>query len=76
VQAANPYLTFVGEPLLVDWSQDEWAGGCYSAWDNESWQFVDGVFAVEQQSDHIVGNQLIVSCGNCVIGLLSSQSHF
>ena len=41
VQAANPDLTFAGAPLLVDWSQDAWARGCYSAWDNESWQFVE-----------------------------------
>jgi monoamine oxidase len=60
VQAANPYLTFVGEPLLVDWSQDEWARGCYSAWDNESWQFVEAIklpfgrvsWAGEHTADH------------------------
>jgi predicted NAD/FAD-dependent oxidoreductase len=39
VQSANPDLTFVAEPLLVDWSQDRWARGCYSAWDNESWRY-------------------------------------
>lgn len=31
---ANPDLEFVGDPLMVDWSLDEWARGCYSAFDN------------------------------------------
>ena len=60
LQAANPDLTFVGEPILVDWSQDEWARGCYSAWNNESWQFVEVVrrpfgriyWAGEHTADH------------------------
>ena len=34
IASANPDLEFVGEPLLVDWSQDVWARGCYSAFDN------------------------------------------
>ena len=34
IQSANPDLEFVGEPLLVDWSEDVWARGCYSAFDN------------------------------------------
>ena len=34
IQAANPDLDFVDEPIMVDWSQDEWARGCYSAFDN------------------------------------------
>jgi monoamine oxidase len=44
----------------VDWSQDEWARGCYSAWDNESWQYVEVVrrpfgrvyWAGEHTADH------------------------
>ena len=36
LQLANPDLDFVGEPIMVDWSQDEWARGCYSAFDNRA----------------------------------------
>jgi predicted NAD/FAD-dependent oxidoreductase len=36
LQSANPDLDFVGDPILVDWSQDEWARGCYSAFDNRA----------------------------------------
>jgi monoamine oxidase len=32
--SANPDLDLVGDPLMVDWSQDEWSRGCYSAFDN------------------------------------------
>ncbi len=34
LQTANPDLEFINEPIMVDWSQDEWARGCYSAFDN------------------------------------------
>ena len=34
LRSANPDLEFVGDPLMVDWSRDEWARGCYSAFDN------------------------------------------
>jgi monoamine oxidase len=36
VQSANPDLDFIGDPIMVDWSQDEWARGCYSAFDNRA----------------------------------------
>jgi monoamine oxidase len=36
LQSANADLDFVGDPILVDWSQDEWARGCYSAFDNKA----------------------------------------
>ena len=36
LQSANPDLDFEGDPIMVDWSQDEWAGGCYSAFDNRA----------------------------------------
>jgi monoamine oxidase len=36
IQRTNPDLGFVGEPVMVDWSQDEWALGCYSAFDNRA----------------------------------------
>jgi monoamine oxidase len=36
VRSANPDLGFVDEPLIVDWSQDGWARGCYSAFDNRA----------------------------------------
>jgi monoamine oxidase len=34
LQEANPNLNFVNDPIMVDWSQDEWACGSYSAFDN------------------------------------------
>ncbi len=34
LQSANPDLEFVNEPIMVDWSQDDLARGCYSAFDN------------------------------------------
>ena len=36
LQSATPELEFVGDPVMVDWSQDEWARGCYSAFDNKA----------------------------------------
>jgi monoamine oxidase len=36
VQSALPNLEFADDPIMVDWSQDEWARGCYSAYDNTS----------------------------------------
>lgn len=36
LQSANPDLDFVGDPIMVDWSQDEWVRGCYSAFDNKA----------------------------------------
>jgi monoamine oxidase len=35
--AMNPDLDFVGEPMLYAWADDPFAIGCYSAWDNASW---------------------------------------
>jgi monoamine oxidase len=34
LRSANPDLELVGDPVMVDWSQEEWARGCYSAFDN------------------------------------------
>ena len=31
---ANPDVEFVDDALMFDWSQDQWARGCYSAFDN------------------------------------------
>jgi len=36
LQTANPDLEFVDEPIMVDWSQDDLARGCYSAFDNHA----------------------------------------
>jgi len=36
LRSAMPDLEFVNEPIMVDWSQDEWARGCYSAFDNKA----------------------------------------
>ena len=34
LKSAVPDVDFVNDPIMVDWSQSEWAGGCYSAFDN------------------------------------------
>ena len=34
LKSANPDLDFEGDPVMVDWSQDKWARGCYSAFSN------------------------------------------
>jgi monoamine oxidase len=36
LQGANRKMEFADEPIMVDWSQDEWARGCYSAFDNRA----------------------------------------
>jgi monoamine oxidase len=36
LQSANPDLVFIDDPIMVDWSQDEWSRGCYSAFDNRA----------------------------------------
>lgn len=36
LQSANPDLDFLNNPIMVDWSQDEWTRGCYSAFDNRA----------------------------------------
>ena len=36
LRSAMPDLDFVNDPIMVDWSQDEWARGCYSAFDNRA----------------------------------------
>ena len=33
----NPDLALVGDPLMHAWATDPFALGCYSAWDNASW---------------------------------------
>ena len=37
LRAMNPDVAFVGEPLSYAWAGDPFARGCYSAWDNASW---------------------------------------
>lgn len=34
--SAIPDLDFANHPIMVNWSQDEWARGCYSAFDNRA----------------------------------------
>jgi monoamine oxidase len=36
LQSAIPDLEFVNDPVMVDWSQDKWARGSYSAFDNKA----------------------------------------
>jgi monoamine oxidase len=37
LRSMNPDLRFTGEPLMYAWEDDPFALGCYSAWDNASW---------------------------------------
>jgi monoamine oxidase len=37
LRTMNPDVTFAGEPLMYAWADDPFALGCYSAWDNASW---------------------------------------
>ena len=41
LRALNPDLAFEGDALLKDWSVDPLARGCYSAFDNPSWDRTD-----------------------------------
>jgi monoamine oxidase len=34
LKSAIPDVVFMDDPIMVNWSQEEWAGGCYSAFDN------------------------------------------
>ncbi len=36
LKSANPDLDFIGDPIMVDWSNDKWAKGCYSAFSNHA----------------------------------------
>jgi monoamine oxidase len=36
LESTIPNLDFTDDPIMVDWSREEWAGGCYSAFDNAS----------------------------------------
>ncbi len=36
LRSAMPEVDFLNDPNMVDWSQDEWTGGCYSAFDNKA----------------------------------------
>ncbi len=36
LKSANPDMDFKGDPVMVDWSQDKLAGGCYSAFSNQA----------------------------------------
>jgi monoamine oxidase len=36
LKSANPDLDFEGDPVMVDWSKDKWARGCYSAFSNQA----------------------------------------
>jgi monoamine oxidase len=36
LKSANPDLDFEGAPIMVDWSNDKWARGCYSAFSNQA----------------------------------------
>jgi monoamine oxidase len=34
LKSAVPDVDFIDDSIMVDWSHEEWAGGCYSAFDN------------------------------------------
>jgi monoamine oxidase len=36
LKSANSDLEFEGDPVMVDWSDDKWARGCYSAFSNQA----------------------------------------
>ncbi len=36
LKSANTDLDFEGDPIMVDWSSDKWARGCYSAFSNHA----------------------------------------
>jgi monoamine oxidase len=36
LKSAIPSVDFMTDPIMVDWSQEEFSGGCYSAFDNTS----------------------------------------
>lgn len=36
LKSANSDLEFEGAPVMVDWSDDKWARGCYSAFSNQA----------------------------------------
>ena len=36
LKSANPDLDFEGDPIMVDWSNDKWARGCYSVFSNHA----------------------------------------
>ena len=36
LKSANTELDFEGDPIMVDWSSDKWARGCYSAFSNHA----------------------------------------
>ena len=36
LKSANQDLDFEGDPVMVAWSGDRWAGGCYSAFSNQA----------------------------------------
>ena len=44
LRAMNPDLRLVGDPLMYAWADDPFTIGCYSAWDNPSWDRAE-VFA-------------------------------
>ncbi len=41
LRAMNPDLSLVGEPFMYTWADDPFTVGCYSAWDNRSWDRAD-----------------------------------
>jgi monoamine oxidase len=41
LRAMNPDLSLVGEPFMYAWADDPFTAGCYSAWDNRSWDRAD-----------------------------------
>ena len=43
IKSVNQDLDFTGDPLMVDWSQDKWAGGCYSAFSNQAADNISGL---------------------------------
>ena len=44
LKSAVPSVDFMTDPIMVDWSQEEFSGGCYSAFDNASTDLIPHLF--------------------------------
>lgn len=72
LKEANRDLEFDENPFLIDWSQDPWAYGCYSAFDNKSTDTIGLLtqpvgrlfFAGEHTADHSATMEGAISSGN------------
>lgn len=61
LEAMNPDLTFVDEPVMYAWADDPFTLGAYSAWDEASWQrravFARPVGRIAFAGEHTAGGE-------------------